>query len=127
MENMDEQGRAYQERRREKMRKRTIRNVTVLIILVLLLIGLFAVKIFIAPQNEIRSMDYIEVTAQGGELYRIDIAQENCRYDAGGILVWSPVECVLVMKNGERKPVFYDSHYDVFMLQQYSGCYVISE
>ena len=121
---MDEQGKAYQERRREKTRKRTIRNVTVLIILILVLVGLFVVKIFVVPQNEIKSMDYIEVTAQSGELYRIGITQDNCKYDAGGILVWSPVECVLVMKNGERMSVFYDSHYDVFVLhEKYRGCY----
>lgn len=124
MENMDDQGRVYQERRREKTKKRTIRNVTVLIILVLVLIGLFAVKIFVVPHNEIKSMDYIEVTAQSGELYRIDITEDSCKYDAGGILVWSPVECVLVMKNGERQPVKYDGHYDVFMLyEKYRGCY----
>ncbi len=124
---MDDQGKAYQEQRRRKTRKRTIRNVTVLIILMLVLVGLFVVKIFVVPQNEIKSMDYIEVTSQSGELYRIGITQDNCKYDAGGILVWSPVECELVMKNGERQPVFYDSHYGVFMLQQYRGCYVISD
>lgn len=127
MENMDEQGRAYQEQRRRRARKRTIRNVTVLMILVLVLVGLFAVRIFMVPKNEIKSMDYIEVTVQSGELYRIDITQDNCKYDVDRILVWSPVECELVMKNGERMPVFYDSHYGVFMLQQYSGCYVISD
>lgn len=121
---MDEQGKAYQERRREKTRKRTIRNVTVLIILMLVLVGLFVVKIFVVPQNEIKSMDYIELTAQSGELYRIGITQDNCKYDAGGILVWSPVECELVMKNGERMSVFYDSHYNVFVLhEKYRGCY----
>ena len=123
---MDEQGKAYQERRRERTRKRTIRNVTMLIILMLVLVGLFVVKIFVVPQNEIRSMDYIEVTVQSGELYRIDI-DNNCSYDVDGILKWNPVECELVMKNGERMPVFYDSHYGVFMLQQYRGCYVISD
>ncbi len=123
---MDEQGKAYQERRREKTRKRTIRNITALVIFVLFLVGLYIVRwrIVVAPQNEIKSMDYIEVTAQSGELYRIGITQDNCKYDAGGILVWSPVECVLVMKNGERMSVFYDSHYDVFVLhEKYRGCY----
>ena len=125
---MDEQGKAYQERRREKTRKRTIRNITALVIFVLFLVGLYTVRwrIVVAPQNEIKSMDYIEVTVQSGELYRIDI-DNNCSYDVDGILKWNPVECELVMKNGERMPIFYDSHYGVFMLQQYRGCYVISD
>ena len=123
MENMDEQGRAYQERRREKTRKRTIRNVTVLIIMVLLLIGLFAAKIFIAPHSAIKSMDYIEVTSQNGEIYRIEVTTDNCRYE-GFILMKDPVEGVLVMKNGDRYAASYDANYSVFRIpEKYKGCY----
>lgn len=128
---MDEQGRAYQERRREKTRKRTILNVTVLIILVLLLIGLFAVKIFIVPQNEIRSMDYIELYAEDGVTVtdRIDVETEQWSYKAD-MIIWKGkiAKGRVVMRNGKSYSLDYALYYDVFVTEKHGGYYyLISE
>lgn len=121
----DAQG--YSSEKRRKQRMRTIRNISVFAVLMLILVLLFAVKLFIAPTAEIGRMEYIEIDHNDG-VYRIDITSDNCRYDAGGILKWSPEEARLVMKNGDVQTVFYDGHYDVFMFpDKYSGCYVIDQ
>lgn len=117
---MDGQEAAYRSRKQSRVRKRTVRNVTVAVMLFLVLVGLFAVKIFVVPQSEIRNMDYIELSDDR----RITITADNCSYDAGGILKWSPEDGVLVMRDGERLAVSYDAMYGVFMIKdRYSGCY----
>lgn len=84
--------------------------------------------LWLVPTLEISNMNHIEVCPERGEPYRIEITADKCRYEADGILKWSPVEGELVMKNGERQPVRYDGHYNVFMLyEKYKGCYVITE
>lgn len=116
----------YSKRKKRTTHRRTVRNITVLVLLVMLLIGFNVFRIFALPRMQIEKMDYIEIARENGEPYQITITSENCGYEAGGILKWSPVEGVLVMKNGETYPALYDGSYDVFMLpDEYSGCYKI--
>lgn len=118
----------YNERRKRREHIRTVRNITVLVLMVLLLIGLFAFRAFVLPRMEIADMDYIALTRADGEPYHIAITEDNCSYSADGILKWSPVDGVLVLKSGETQPVLYDGNYGVFVIpDKYRGCYVLDE
>ncbi len=122
---MNDTNNDYREAQRRKRKVRTIRNVTALVILALVLVGLYVVRwqTVIAPQNEINDMAYIEVAAQSGETFCVEVAPDNCRYDTEAVLMKNPVGADLVMKNGDRQPISYDEHYGVFRMTKYAGCY----
>lgn len=81
--------------------------------------------VWLVPAMEINSMDYILLERESGTPLLVDISAENCSYNCGGILIWSPEQAQIVMTNGETQQIWYDVMYNVFMLEKYSGCYVI--
>lgn len=81
--------------------------------------------VWLVPAMEINSMDYILLERESGTPLRVDISAENCSYKCDGILIWSPEQAQIVMTNGETQQIWYDVMYNVFMLEKYSGCYVI--